>query len=274
MGVIVSTSAHPLRTLVPPRGSSGVLTMAKNKILIGIMILILIVGAALASYTMEIGPFEDDDDDDDDNGGGNGGIRDQPPVAVIAMDRSRTDVGEPLTFNGSGSYGRDADITEYRWYFGDGNRAEIMTANHSWNQPGTYNVTLTVTDSRGNTNTSFTLIGVSYRRNENGNTNGDTESFDYPMADMAARLFVNTTLENVGLNFGDNEVTVRLHFGDALIWEENATVGDDPVEVRFSSGTNLTAGTWQWELVVDEAALNCDLDWQVEVVILYGMSSD
>ena len=55
---------------------------------------------------------------------------------------------EKIYFNASGS-ADNVKIANYTWYFGDGRFAYGMVVNHTWVQPGTYNVTLNVTDTAG-----------------------------------------------------------------------------------------------------------------------------
>jgi hypothetical protein len=55
-----------------------------------------------------------------------------------------------LTFDGSTSTD-PGDIASYSWTFGDGLSQEGMTAQHAYAVPGTYKVTLKVTDDHGET---------------------------------------------------------------------------------------------------------------------------
>lgn len=52
-------------------------------------------------------------------------------------------------FNGSGSSSPNGGVTSYSWSFGDGGTGTGATPSHTYNTPGNYNVTLTVTDSTG-----------------------------------------------------------------------------------------------------------------------------
>ena len=52
-------------------------------------------------------------------------------------------VGRPMTFDAGGSKG---EIAEYRWDFGDGTQAKDSRVEHTFSEPGLYNVTLTVSD--------------------------------------------------------------------------------------------------------------------------------
>jgi PKD repeat protein len=56
-----------------------------------------------------------------------------------------------VTFNASSCYDPDGYIVSYRWDFDDGNItiAAVPVVNHTYREPGTYDVTLTVTDNDG-----------------------------------------------------------------------------------------------------------------------------
>lgn len=71
--------------------------------------------------------------------------------------------GAPITFDGSGSYDNDSTIISYEWNFGDGSMAVTgtVTPTHIYLDNGTYNVTLTVSDDYGLTNTSETTVDIS-----------------------------------------------------------------------------------------------------------------
>jgi PKD repeat protein len=61
------------------------------------------------------------------------------PLTKAAM------AGRPVAFSADGSFGR---ISEYQWDFGDGGRAAGRQHQHVFAKPGTYKVTLTVTDGK------------------------------------------------------------------------------------------------------------------------------
>ena len=58
-------------------------------------------------------------------------------------------MGQPVTFDGSESQPGSNPIDTYTWDFGDGNTGSGAVVEHVYNAPGTYNVTLTVTDTAG-----------------------------------------------------------------------------------------------------------------------------
>lgn len=57
--------------------------------------------------------------------------------------------GESISFNGSNSWDNHF-VASYEWNFGDGTTAEGARVSHSYEKDGTYDVTLTVKDSAGN----------------------------------------------------------------------------------------------------------------------------
>jgi len=82
------------------------------------------------------------------------------PVAVFTFSPLWPVINETITFNASASYDPDRSIFSYTWVFGDGNSGTGKIANHSYKTFGTYNVTLTVTDDDGLTDTTWRLITV------------------------------------------------------------------------------------------------------------------
>ena len=87
----------------------------------------------------------------------------QPPVASLVFLPGLPDTNASITFNGSGSIDPDGIITNYRFDFGDGAFANGTAAvvTHAYALPGTYLVTLNVTDDDGSTDSQ--LRGVLVR---------------------------------------------------------------------------------------------------------------
>ena len=72
----------------------------------------------------------------------------QPPVADPSSPRFvRRD--RPASFDGSNSYDPDGRVVGWTWDFGDGFRMSGEQVEHSFYNPGTYVVTLTVVDQMG-----------------------------------------------------------------------------------------------------------------------------
>jgi formylglycine-generating enzyme required for sulfatase activity len=70
----------------------------------------------------------------------------QPPKAVISGPTSGS-VGETLSFSGADSFDEDGYIVSYAWDFGDGTTGSGVNVTHVYTVPGSYQVTLTVTDN-------------------------------------------------------------------------------------------------------------------------------
>ena len=83
----------------------------------------------------------------------------QPPVAVITS-LNTVEAGQVLTLNGRGSNDPDGTIVAYAWDFGDGTTGTGVQVDHVYATPGTYTVTLTVTDDKGATGTDTKVITV------------------------------------------------------------------------------------------------------------------
>jgi subtilisin family serine protease len=64
------------------------------------------------------------------------------------------------TFDGSASSSAEGDITSWEWNLGDGNTASGEVVTHTYGAGGAYQVTLTVTDTLGGTDSDTKLVAV------------------------------------------------------------------------------------------------------------------
>ncbi len=60
-------------------------------------------------------------------------------------------VGDAIHFDGTKSTDEDGNIVAYKWDFGDGTSSNDAEPLHKYTNPGTYKLTLTVTDDKGGT---------------------------------------------------------------------------------------------------------------------------
>lgn len=79
----------------------------------------------------------------------------------------------PIVFDASDSFDRDGMIVNYTWDFGDGHYSYAKTTAHAYQYKGFYNVTLTVTDEYGATDTDRFMVHIIF---------GPENDFD-PVAD-------------------------------------------------------------------------------------------
>ena len=76
------------------------------------------------------------------------------PTAAFAVSCT----GLACAFNGHGSSDDDGTITSYGWDFGDGTTANGASVDHPYAGPGSYTVTLTVTDDDGAAATTTRVV--------------------------------------------------------------------------------------------------------------------
>jgi PKD repeat protein len=73
----------------------------------------------------------------------------QPPVASYAITPTSGEAPLVVNMDGSSSSDPDGSIENYLWDFGDGSTGNGVTATKTFNNAGTFTVTLTVTDDNG-----------------------------------------------------------------------------------------------------------------------------
>jgi PKD repeat protein len=72
----------------------------------------------------------------------------QPPHAAAGPDQM-TCAGDAVSFSAAASTDADGSLTAYKWDFGDGTTVDGAEVEHAFAAPGTFKVTLTVTDDAG-----------------------------------------------------------------------------------------------------------------------------
>ncbi len=83
------------------------------------------------------------------------------PVAAFVFSPATPGIGEEIVFNGAGSIAvSPRSIVSYSWQFGTGRSGSGMIVSKTYDTPGTYNVTLTVTDDAGNKGTASQPVTV------------------------------------------------------------------------------------------------------------------
>jgi RHS repeat-associated protein len=130
-------------------------------------------------------------------------------------------------FDASASKDNDGSIVSYLYDFGDGTTASTAIADHIYNQPGTYQVKLTVTDNKNGTGTQTQSLAVqdttppvlALQSPESGST---LRNFNVPIAGSA-----NEPLSEVIAQL-DGEAAVSLSLGsDLKSFSQSITAGRD-----------------------------------------------
>jgi len=110
----------------------------------------------------------------------------QPPTADFEISPETPIAGQPATFDGSFSFDFDGEIAGYAWDFdGDGAAdATDATVQYTFATAGTYEVSLTVTDDSGNSDTATRTVDVAAAA-DGGIPSPDVSTFQPPIADFA-----------------------------------------------------------------------------------------
>jgi PKD repeat protein len=90
-------------------------------------------------------------------------VVDELPKAAFSFEPNPAEEGKAVKFKPTGSEDPDGTIAGYVWKFGDGTESGVEAPEHIYAAPGSYTVTLTVTDSasqKGTTTHSVTINGV------------------------------------------------------------------------------------------------------------------
>jgi len=85
-------------------------------------------------------------------------IQGKNPVAIFTYTRPYSYAPLIVRFDAGGSYDSDGTIEKYEWDFGGSGTAQGETYNYTYDNYGTYVVTLTVTDNDGNKDTTSKTI--------------------------------------------------------------------------------------------------------------------
>jgi len=105
---------------------------------------------------------DNDDNDDDDNNDNNDDTYDftGEPLAVLNCEARFAEVGQSLHFSGVESSDPDGGSLTYLIEFGDGDLVVDPEADHAFDAPGVYRVSLTVTDQDAFTDLSTCIVSV------------------------------------------------------------------------------------------------------------------
>ncbi|VVB60063.1 PKD domain protein [uncultured archaeon] len=95
------------------------------------------------------------------DGGGSSANENKKPIAdASAGEPYHGYVNSAIAFDGSKSNDPDGNLTKWFWVFGDNTNETGKTVQHTYLEPGTYTVTLTVTDNEGAINTDTTTCVI------------------------------------------------------------------------------------------------------------------
>ena len=141
-------------------------------------------------------------------------VTDPPPPANIvptaAFTSSHTDLA--ASFNGTTSSDPDGTVTNWAWNFGDTLTGTGATAAHTYANPGTYTVTLVVTDNQGATGTTTGQVTVTnpVASNYASDSFSRTVANGFGTADIGGAWTVASTASNYAVSGGTGKITAAL----------------------------------------------------------------
>ena len=130
-----------------------------------------------------------------------------PPVARFTFSPANPQVNQWITFDATSSFDPDGTIVSYQWDFGDGATGTGARITKRYSAPGTYTVTLTVTDNQGATDSATQQVTVaspnqppvaSFSFSPANPNPGETVSFD-----ASASHDPDGTIVSYSWDFGD-----------------------------------------------------------------------
>ena len=167
------------------------------------------------------------------------------PTASFVFSPSSPGIGEVVVFDASQSIApAPRRIVSYEWQFGTGRSATGMIVSKSYDTPGDYNVTLTVTDDAGNVAvaTSTVTVGTS---SPGGLTAAFTFSPTSPAANVAVNFNASSSTGSANItsykwDFGDGHTTTTASAAVAHTYTAN---GAFVVTLTVKDANGLTATT-------------------------------
>jgi PKD repeat protein len=167
-------------------------------------------------------------------------------VASFTMSPDSPLIGDDIVFDASASVASgDRTITSYSWNFGDGRTASGKLVSHHYSEPGTFAVTLTVTDDLGRQSAASRSLTLG--------ANAPTAAILFSPSDpsvgesvhfngLTSAPAVGRTIEEYHWNFGDGKPdatgpTPQHTFDDAGTYNVTLTVVDDLGQEKVASAS-------------------------------------
>lgn len=166
------------------------------------------------------------------------------PHATFNFSPSAPNSGEPVTLDGSSSYASNGSLTEHQWQITTASGSVTTVygpqVNYTWSAAGDYQVTLTVTDSNGNSDSVQRTISVLPEEIDSSQNNPLIESGDGPF-----RLLTNNDLRPNGTADHDNIYSIP----SALIQQREVAGG--PPLLRIDNRTLTLYQMAQYGMLTD-----------------------
>jgi len=169
----------------------------------------------------------------------------EPPSAEFTYSPPWPQTWETVTFDASHSNPNGGYIVSYKWDFGDGNSTTTSNPviSHHYTTFGTFNVTLTVTDSEGLNNTIWQLINVRAPPQAtfiySPSNPGTEESITF---NASASEPNGGTITSYKWNFGDGNITQTVN---PIITHQYSSSGTYNVTLTVFDSEGKNDTTWR-----------------------------
>lgn len=164
----------------------------------------------------------------------------EPPVASFTYSCS----GLTCSFDAGASADPDGTISTYAWDLGDGTTSAGATTNKTYSDPGTYRVTLTVTDDGGASDTASQDVTV--------NSGTDEGSFQ-----LTAAAFRSAGTATVTLYWSGTDLT-----GAVVVYRNDVVVSTTPDDGSYSETIANSSGSYVYK-VCEEGTSNCSNEVEI-----------
>ena len=149
-----------------------------------------------------------------------------------------------IAFSSEGSSDSNGSIVSYYWYFNDGYSSTEANPVHSYNTTGTYNVSLTVTDNDGETNTVSAAVTIAGVAAPVALENGVTVNVAGPKASethFKMQVPDNAGMLQFAINGGTGQANLYVRYGEAASFTEYdcrpyITGNDDTCHMGLAQG--------------------------------------
>ncbi|MEA1865257.1 MAG: C1 family peptidase [Euryarchaeota archaeon] len=173
----------------------------------------------------------------------------QPPIASASTSQESGTAHLTVLFTGSGE-DSDGVITSYEWAFGNGGSSTLQNTSHTYDSPGTYTATLTVTDDCGATGSDNVTVTISPTLATPPNITSFAPTSPMSEIEGATRTFRITIDQQANVSWLMNGTVVG---GDTGVAEANytntsAALGVWNISAVVKSTNGTVVQTWIWNV--------------------------
>jgi PKD repeat protein len=208
----------------------------------------------------------------------------QPPIARINGPTNAL-VGETVIFDGGSSVDPEGGTLGYTWDFGDGTAGDAASVSHSYSTAGSYNVTLTVTDAGGLSDTAAITIVIEEvipNRAPEAVINGPAGALvgETVIFDSSGSQDPDGTIVSYAWDFGDGGLSQLARSGDSTLAHIYNAPGTYQVTLTVTDNGGLS-DTDTFMIVIEElipnqppqAVINGPTKGLVEEMLTFDASS-